>query len=57
MGHMMDTTTRCTRCGKRMIGVINANGRTELQCIRCDKVDPLRSDTAKWADAPLLPPK
>ena len=52
----MDTTTRCTRCGKRMIAVMTASLRTELQCIWCNAVDPLKSDAAKWASSPLIPP-
>jgi hypothetical protein len=28
-------------------------GRTELRCLKCDKVDPMQSDAAKWADGPL----
>ena len=35
----MDTVSRCTRCGKRLIPV-PVQGRTELQCIWCQKVDP-----------------
>jgi len=32
----MDQITRCPKCGKGMIPVINICGRTDLQCIRCD---------------------
>jgi hypothetical protein len=31
--------------------------RMELKCIRCDPVDPLNTELAKWADSPLAPPK
>jgi hypothetical protein len=26
------------------------DGRTGLQCLRCDKVDQLETDAVKWAD-------
>jgi tRNA(Ile2) C34 agmatinyltransferase TiaS len=43
----MDRTTRCPKCGKRMVPVITISGRTDLQCISCD--DP----AVKWAESPL----
>jgi hypothetical protein len=45
----MDSTTRCLRCGKRLVPVPTPSGRTELECVRCD--DPMKSD--KWAAGPL----
>jgi tRNA(Ile2) C34 agmatinyltransferase TiaS len=44
----MDQTSRCPKCGKRMIPVVIISGRTDLQCISCD--DP----AAKWAESPLI---
>ena len=32
--------------------VLGANGRTEFVCQHCDKIDPLKTNTAKWADSP-----
>jgi uncharacterized C2H2 Zn-finger protein len=52
----MDEVIRCPKCGKRTVPVRAPNGRTELQCIRCDPVDPLQTDMAKWADSPLARP-
>jgi hypothetical protein len=43
----MDRTTRCAKCGKRMVPIVTISGRTDLQCIICD--DP----AVKWADSPL----
>jgi hypothetical protein len=43
----MDRTTRCAKCGKRMVPVVTISGRTDLQCISC--YDP----AVKWADSPL----
>jgi hypothetical protein len=45
----MDRTTRCAKCGKRMVPIVTISGRTDLQCIICD--DP----AVKWADSPLTP--
>jgi len=45
----MDRTTRCPKCGKRMVPVVTISGRTDLQCISCD--DP----AVKWAESPLKP--
>ena len=53
----MDRVTRCLLCGKRLIPVQSANGRTELQCVWCDKLDPMEMTAAnKWADSPLATP-
>jgi hypothetical protein len=45
-------TTRCSSCGKRLVPMAGYNGRTELQCVRCD--DPMKSD--RWASSPLSRP-
>jgi hypothetical protein len=47
---------RCPRCNKRMKAVIGAKGRTEFQCLQCDKVDPLVTDAVKWTEGPLVSP-
>jgi hypothetical protein len=53
----MDKVTRCLHCGKRLVPVPSADGRTELQCIWCDKLDPMEMTAAnKWADSPLATP-
>ena len=48
----MNRLTRCERCGRRLVAAF-LNGRTELQCLKCDEVDPLKIDQAKWAENPL----
>jgi transcription elongation factor Elf1 len=53
----MDRTTRCLKCGKRTISVVTAIGRTDLQCIRCDQVTPLKTELAKWVENPLIRPE
>ena len=45
--------TRCPKCKKRLVAMTDRNGRTELCCLKCDDVDPLRTDVAKWAKSPL----
>jgi tRNA(Ile2) C34 agmatinyltransferase TiaS len=47
----MDQTTRCPKCGKRMVPVVTFSGRTDLQCISCD--DP----AVKWAESPVTAPE
>ena len=48
---LMDRTTLCPKCGKRMVPVVSISGRTDLQCISCD--DP----AVKWAEGPLTAPE
>jgi hypothetical protein len=34
------------------------NARSELRCLKCDQVDPMKTDAVKWAHGPLAgPPK
>jgi phage FluMu protein Com len=49
--------TRCQRCNTRMKAVAAEDGRTDLKCLKCDKVDPLHTDAVKWADGPLAQSK
>jgi hypothetical protein len=39
----MDGVTRCLHCGK---APTSSDGRTELSCIWCDKVDPMQTEEA-----------
>jgi hypothetical protein len=48
--------TRCLHCGKRLVPVPTLDGRTELKCVWCDDIDPLKTEAAKWADSPLASP-
>jgi hypothetical protein len=53
----MIVKTRCSICSRRLMPVRDAKGRTDLRCLECDKLDPLKTtDAAKWADSPLAPP-
>jgi phage FluMu protein Com len=51
MQGLVDQTTRCAKCGKRMVPVVTFSGRTDLQCISCD--DP----AVKWAESPVTAPE
>jgi uncharacterized protein with PIN domain len=48
--------TRCPICNKRLMAMSDRIGRTELRCRTCDKIDPMETDAAKWADSPLAGP-
>lgn len=48
--------TRCPTCNRRLMAITDRHGRTELRCLNCDQVDPMKTDAAKWADSPLAPP-
>ncbi len=48
---LVDRTTRCLKCGKRLVPVVTISGRTDLQCISCD--DP----AVRWAESPLTVPE
>ncbi len=46
--------TRCPHCRKRMKAVATSDGRTGLQCLRCEKADQFKAEAAKGV--PLVPP-
>jgi phage FluMu protein Com len=48
--------TRCPKCNKRLIAEAHDDGGIELRCLRCDAVDPLKTDAAKWAESSLSQP-
>ena len=45
--------SRCPQCKRLLVPVLSANGRTDLLCLKCDEVDPLTTNAAKWAKSPL----
>jgi hypothetical protein len=48
--------SRCQHCGSAMPGDRNRLGR--LECDKCDRLDPLKSDRTKgWLQGELRPPK
>jgi hypothetical protein len=53
-----DQTKRCALCGAVLVLAPPAQGsgpRT-LQCLQCDRTDPLKSDVLKWLKGGLQPP-
>ena len=44
---------RCSKCKKRLIAITDGKGRTELVCLGCDEIDPLKTDAANWANSSL----
>jgi DNA-directed RNA polymerase subunit M/transcription elongation factor TFIIS len=47
---------QCPKCNNRLIAVTDRTGRTEMRCLKCDKVDPMKTDAVKWANSPLSGP-
>jgi phage FluMu protein Com len=47
---------RCPKCEKRLMATTDRTGESELRCLNCDKVDPMKTDAAKWADSSLSGP-
>jgi DNA-directed RNA polymerase subunit M/transcription elongation factor TFIIS len=47
---------RCPKCKRLLIAMTDRTGRTELRCLKCDQVDPMKTHGAKWADSPLAGP-
>jgi hypothetical protein len=49
--------TRCPQCRRRLMAMTDRTGRTELRCLKCDKVDPMKTVAVKCADSPLADPR
>jgi hypothetical protein len=47
---------RCPKCKTLLMAMTDRTGRTELRCLKCDQVDPMKTHAAKWADSPLAGP-
>jgi hypothetical protein len=45
--------SRCPHCKKRLMAMTDRTGRTRLVCLKCDNVDPMKTDAAKWANSSL----
>ena len=35
------------------MAMTDRTGRTQLVCLKCDNVDPMKTDAAKWANSSL----
>ena len=47
---------RCPKCKKYLMAITDRTGRTELRCLKCGQVDPMKTHAAKWADSSLAGP-
>jgi phage FluMu protein Com len=47
---------RCPKCKKLLMAMTDRTGKTELRCLKCEQVDPMKTEAAKWADSPLAGP-
>jgi hypothetical protein len=47
--------SRCPKCKKRLIKMTNRTGGTSLLCLKCDNVDPMKTDAVKWANSLPIP--
>lgn len=41
---------RCPKCKKRLMAMTDRTGRTDLRCLKCDKIEPRKSVAVEWAD-------
>jgi len=48
--------SRCPKCKKRLMAMTDKSGRTKLVCLKCDKIDPMKTDVVKWAKSSLAAP-
>jgi phage FluMu protein Com len=48
---------RCPKCNRLMMLITDRKGRTEIRCVKCDQIDPMKNDAArKWANSGLSKP-
>jgi phage FluMu protein Com len=47
---------RCPKCKKLLMAMTDGTGKIELRCLKCDQVDPLKTNAIKWANSPLAGP-
>jgi hypothetical protein len=48
--------SRCPDCKRRLMAMTDRTGRTNMVCLKCDNVDPMKTDAAKWAASGLATP-
>jgi phage FluMu protein Com len=47
---------RCPKCNKLLMAMTDRTGRTQLRCLKCDQIDPMKTHAARWANSPLAGP-
>jgi hypothetical protein len=45
--------SRCPNCRRRLMAMTDRTGRTNIVCLKCDNVDPMKTDAVKWASSGL----
>ena len=45
--------SRCPQCRKRLTAMTARTGRTNMVCLKCDNIDPMKTEMAKWANSSL----
>ena len=45
--------SRCPNCRRRLMAMTDRTGRTNIVCLKCDNVDPMKTDAMKWASSSL----
>lgn len=48
--------SRCPNCKKRLMAMTDRTGRTDLVCMKCDKIDPMKTKAVRWASSSLAAP-
>jgi hypothetical protein len=41
--------SRCPNCRRRLMAMTDRTGRTNIVCMKCDNVDPMKTDAVKLA--------
>jgi DNA-directed RNA polymerase subunit M/transcription elongation factor TFIIS len=47
---------RCPKCKKLMMAMTDRTGKTRLRCVKCNKIDPMKTDAVKLASSGLSQP-
>src|SRR5271169_6435867 len=53
-GESMMDPTRCPHCNRRLKAVVTDDGRTGLECLKCDAAKPLQTDATRWTESPVV---
>jgi hypothetical protein len=55
----LDQSRTCPRCGEPMVLALPPGGKglRKLQCLDCERPDPLKSDARRWLSSELEPPQ
>ena len=48
--------SRCPDCKRRLMAMTDRTGHTNMVCLKCENIDPMKTDAAKWAASSLATP-